>query len=83
MSKRKKSKKTTRKIGQAAVLSGSMWTAWRQHILKTGTTWMFVAITLTHILCARISEVLCLKASDFRWSARSVTIAALKRQPQE
>ena len=44
--------------------------------------WLYVAVTLTHALCARITEVLKLKASDFHWSGRTVTIAALKRQPQ-
>ena len=41
-----------------------------------------MGVTLTHALCARVSEVLKLRASDFHWSGKTVTIAALKRQPQ-
>jgi hypothetical protein len=66
----------------AAVLSGKVWTQWWNHILKTSTTWLYVVVTHTHALCARVSEVLKLRASDFHWSGKTVTIAALKRQPQ-
>ena len=79
---RKVKKKRGKKLGQAAVLSGKMWTQWRNHILKTSTTWLYVVVTLTQALCARVSEVLKLRASDFHWSGKTVTIAALKRQPQ-
>ena len=78
----KKGARGGRKLGQAAMLTGKMWTQWRNHILKTSSTWLFVAITLSHALCARITEVLKLKGSDFHWAAKTVTIAALKRQPQ-
>ena len=78
---RKVKKKRGKKLGQAAVLSGKMWTQWRNHILKTSTTWLYVVVTLTHALCARVSEVLKLRASDFHWSGKTVTIVALKRQP--
>ena len=70
------------KLGQAAVLSGKMWAQWANHILKSSTTWLYVAIFLTHALCARITEVLKLKGADFNWAGKTVTVAALKRQPQ-
>ena len=79
---RKGKKKSDKKLGQAAVLSGKMWAQWRNHILETSTTWLYVAITLMHALCARVSEVLKLRACDFHWSGKTVTIATLKRQPQ-
>ena len=69
-------------LGQAATLTGKLWDCWRQHLLRTSPTWLWVAVTLTHILCARITEVLSLKASDFNWKANCVTIRALKRQPE-
>ena len=78
----KKARARKMKLGHAAVLSGKMWTQWTNHILKTSTTWLFVAITLTHALCARITEILKLKGADFNWAGKTVTIAALKRQPQ-
>ena len=37
---------------------------------------------LWEVLCARITEVLSLRASDFHWRAKCVTICALKGQPQ-
>ena len=71
---RKVKKKRGKKLGQAAVLSGKMWTQWRNRILKTSTTWLYVVVTLTHALCARVSEVLKLRASDFHWFGKAVTI---------
>ena len=77
---RKKVKKF--KLGQAATMSGKLWNQWRNHILKTCPTWLWVAISLTHMLCARITEVLSLRNQDFHWATRRVTIRALKRQPE-
>ena len=70
------------KLGQAAVLSGKMWAQWTNHILKTSTTWLYVAIFLTHALCCRITEILKLKGADFNWAGKTVTVASLKRQPE-
>ena len=67
---RKGKKKSDKKLGQAAVLSGKMWAQWRNHILETSTTWLYVVIALTHALCARVSEVLKLRACDFHWPGR-------------
>jgi len=71
---RKVEKKRGKKLGQAAVLPGKMWTQWRNHILKTFATWLYVVVTLTHALCARVSEVLKLRASDLHWFGKAVTI---------
>jgi len=71
-----------KKLGQAATMKGKLWDKWRQHILKSSSTWLWVALTLTHVLCARISEVLALKASDFNWRGQCVSIRSLKRQPE-
>ena len=80
---RKGKKKSDKKLGQAAVLSGKMWAQWRNHILETSTTWLYyVVITLTRALCACVSKVLKLRGCDFHWSGKTVTIAALKHQPQ-
>lgn len=70
------------KRGQAASLPGKLWSAWTKHLLSTGPTWIFVAISLTHILCCRITEVLWLRKQDFDFKQLFVTIRALKRQPQ-
>ena len=80
---RKGKKKSDKKLGQAARLSGKMWAQWRNHILETSTTWLYyVVITLTRALCACVSKVLKLRGCDFHWSGKTVTIAALKHQPQ-
>ena len=78
---RRRQQKAKQRIGQAAVLSGTLWKAWCQHLLRTSSTWLFVAVTLSQMLCARISEVLALRSSDFHWKNKTVTIKALKRQP--
>ena len=75
-------RKRGKKLGQAAVMAGKLWNQWRKHLLKTSPPWVWAAVTLTHILCARISEVLALKAGDFHWAGKRVTICALKRQPE-
>ena len=68
----KKNKKQTPKkpanlLGQASTLPGSTWNKWRKHVLNVGPTWLFVAVTLTHCLRCRISEVLALKSEDFNF----------------
>ena len=52
------------KTGQAASLPGKLWEAWTQHLLKTGPTWVWVAVILTHILCCRITEILWLRNNN-------------------
>ena len=69
-------------LGQAATLSGRLWPAWRKHLHEKAPMWVFVAVTLSHILCLRISEVLALKATHFNWQHRYVKIKPLKRQPE-
>ena len=51
---RKGKKKSDKKLGQAAVLSGKMWAQGRNHILETPATWLYVVITLTHA-CVPVS----------------------------
>ena len=65
--------------GQADPLLGNNWRAWCQHTLSVGPTWVHVACQLAHLLCSRISEILALKASDFDFAAKKVTIKAMKR----
>ena len=70
-----------KKLGKASSLPGPLWGAWLDHVLDQGSTWLWVALVLSHCFCLRISEVLKLKARDFLWKKRSVHIAPLKRQP--
>ena len=76
-----KKKSTGLKLGKAAVLSGPLWRLWMQHVWAQGPTWLWVALFLSHALCSRITEVLRLRASDFKWKSHSVYVAALKRCP--
>ena len=69
------------RLGQAATLSGPLWQEWRDHLRRTAPVWVWVAVTLTHVLCCRISEVLGLKAKDFNFQQKWVKIKALKRAP--
>lgn len=80
--KTKTAMKNERKLGQAEALHGKLWKQWTQHILSVGPSWLYVAVTLTHMLCARISEVLALQAKDFNFRHRHVRIKPLKRQPE-
>ena len=69
-----------RRLGKATVLSETQWTAWLKHVLQQGPTWLWVALTLSHCFCLRISEVLTLRKCDFSWTAKQVHIGPLKRQ---
>ena len=77
-----KQKTTMKKMGPAATLAGSDWISWLNHVLKEGTSWLFVVLILTHLLCLRVTEALRLRGSDFSFkrSDSSVFVAALKRQ---
>ena len=70
------------KLGQAEALHGPLWNQWRQHVLKTGPTWLFVVISLAHMLCCRVTEILKLTGDDFSFRHRFVRIKPLKRQPE-
>ena len=51
----------------------------RRQMKKLGQA---AVMTLSHVLCARITEALSLRASDFYWRGKCVIICALKGQPQ-
>jgi hypothetical protein len=72
-----------KRLGQAAALHGPLWGMWRRHLLNSSPCWLYVAVTLTHILCCRISEVLALRKEDFDFRNKQVKIAALKRGPED
>lgn len=80
--KGKKMNKNHMALGQASTLAGSAWNKWRKHLLHVGPTWLFIAVTLTHGLCGRISEIMALKGEDFNFRHRYVRIKPLKRQPE-
>ena len=81
--KRGKSRKKTRTVlGQAEALHGKLWVQWTQHVKRVGPSWLFVAITLSHMFCCRITEILSLQAGDFNVRHRFVKINPLKRQPE-
>ena len=71
-----------KRLGSATALHGALWEQWRQHLLRTSTCWLYVAVSLTHILCCRISEVLALQRKDFDFKRRRVKVKALKRSPE-
>ena len=79
---KKKPQRRGPKLGPAATLPGQEWTRWLNHVCKTGSCWLFVALLFTHLLCLRITEALRLKSSDFCFTASncSVFVGPLKRQ---
>ena len=65
-------------LGQALPLSGPLWGQWRQHLRRSAPLWLYVLVTLTRVICCRVSEVLALRACDFQWRRHRVRIKALK-----
>ena len=78
----RKRKAPTYRLGKASSLPGPLWSLWLDHVWKLGPTWAWTALMLSHALCLRISEVLQLRAEDFRWKAKTVSICALKGHPR-
>ena len=78
----KSRKKTGTVLGQAEALHGKLWGQWTEHVKRVGPSWLFVAITLSHMFCCRITEILSLQVSDFNFRHRYVKIKPLKRQPE-
>ena len=76
-----KTSTTKNRRGQANPLLGSTWHAWLEHVRNQGPTWLYVALSLTHLLCCRITEIMRLTAESFDHEKKCVTIEALKRQP--
>lgn len=76
----KPKKKKVNRIGKAATLPGCVWGLWLQHVLQNGRCWLYVALLMSHLLCLRITESLCLTSEDFSFKSNSVYIAPLKRQ---
>ena len=54
--------------------------AWLEHVRNQGPAWLCVALSLTHLLCCRITEIMRLTAESFDHEKKCVTIEALKRQ---
>ena len=46
---------------------------------RAAPCWLYVMITLSHVLCLRVSQVLALRANDFDWKKHRVRIKPLKR----
>lgn len=85
MKKKKKKTRTKaprRKLGQASPLHGPLWNQWCQHLLRIGPSWLYMVVTLSHMLCCRVTEVLALRAGDFNFRHGTVRIKPLKRQPE-
>ena len=61
-------------------MEGQAWQAWLAHVKNKGPTWLYVALTGSHLLCCRITEVLRLKAKDFDFEHKVVAISSLKGQ---
>lgn len=78
----KKTMKKTMQLGQAEAMHGKLWKQWTEHVKRVGPSWLFAAITLSHMFCCRISEILSLQAGDFNFRHRFVKIKPLKRQPE-
>ena len=78
---RRSPKKRNRKaLGQAATLTPELWIRWMGHVLQNGSSWLFAALLLTHLLCLRISESLAIRAEDVAMRHRSIYIRPLKGQ---
>ena len=71
-------KPASKKRGKAEPLLGAAWAAFLQHLANTGPTWALIALSLAHLLCCRITEVLRLQLQDINWEDKKIRIRELK-----
>ena len=76
----KKRRAPTFRLGKASALPGDLWGRWLSHVLKSGPTWLYVALLLSHLLCLRITEVLRLQGQDFDLKNGACKVKPLKRR---
>ncbi|CAE6950431.1 unnamed protein product [Symbiodinium sp. CCMP2592] len=69
---------SNKKRGKAEPLLGAAWAAFLQHLANTGPTWALIAISLAHLLCCRITEILRLQLQDIQWDTNKVRVRELK-----
>ena len=67
-------------LGQADPLVGQAWAAWIQHLKSVAPCWLVAVVTLCHLCCARVTEVLKLRLKDLNFESRTVHIDSLKGQ---
>ena len=65
-------------FGHANAMNGNLWFDWRKYIRTAYSTELFFALYLTTAFCARITEVLMLRAQDFDWDREQVHFGAFK-----
>ena len=58
--------------GSADSLTGSAWRAWLLHVKqRTGPTWLYIALSMCHLFCVRITQVLQLKLEHINLEAKN------------
>ena len=78
----RKRKSPSKSLGKASSLPGDLWFHWLRHVLAEGSSWLYVALLLSHVLCLRISEVLRLQAKDFDFRGKCARIKEMKGGPE-
>lgn len=69
------------KRGKAHGMGADLWAQWLEHVARCGPCWLHVLLFLTHSLCLRVTEALCLRAEDFDFEGHVVNVSELKKQP--
>ena len=69
-----------KKRGQADSLVGGAWKAWVKHLERTGPTWLYIFVIMSHCLCARVTEVMRLTLASVDFEGGMIHIDSLKRQ---
>lgn len=66
--------------GKADTLAGSAMKSWLQHLKGVGPTWCYVLLSMCHLLCCRVTEVLRLQFKHIDLDSGRVQVGELKKQ---
>ena len=81
VARRPAAKRPARRNGEADTLHGPAWRAWVLRVkLHTGPSWLHACICLSHLLCARVTQVLLLKLEHFDFAGKTVEVQGMKGQ---
>lgn len=67
------------KLGKASSLPGILWNKWLKYVLGSLGAKPYVILWMTQALCLRVTQVLQLKVSDFRYNLAQVRLKKFKR----
>ena len=71
--------KAEKKLGPADALHGAAFASWLSHLQSSGPTWLFIVVSLQHVLCCRVTEILRIQLQDCDLAGKRMFIKPMKK----